>query len=239
MSKDRLTKKQMKVDELQNALVDARDYVATHKQQTTRTTVLAVAGVLIVVAAVFLVRMRNERLGARLSEALGTFDAPLVTEGATPAPGQKVYKDEAERLADARRKLEELSKSAPGSAPGRAAALVLLSLDGPKGATGTAVDAVKAFVRQEDGSVAAGIAAVSLIDAQAAAGRITEAIAQAKQYLDATESPVPKDVLLFTLARLHEKQGKPAEAKSYYQRVVSDYPESSVKFDAQQRLSGL
>jgi tetratricopeptide (TPR) repeat protein len=238
MGKNRLTKQQMKTDELQHALVDARDYVATHKGQTTRLTIAGVVAVAVVIAAVFLVRFRNERLGRQLSDAIATFDAPLVTEGTAPA-GQKVYKDEAERLADAKKKLEALAKDAPGSAPGRAAALMVMSLDGAKGTTGTAVDAVKAFVNQEEGTVAAGIAAVSLLDAQAAAGRTTEAIAQAKQYLEAAKSPVPKDVLLLTLARLHEKAGQVAEAKSYYQRVVSDYPESNLRFDAQQRLTGL
>ncbi len=238
MGKNRLTKKQMQVDELQHALVDARDYVATHKQQTTRLTIGAVALVAIAFAVVFLVRMRNERLGAELSEALATFDAPLVTEGAAPA-GQKVYKDDAERQADAKRKLEALAKRASGSVPGRAATLVLMSLEGPKGVTGSAVDAVKGFVGKEEGTVAAGIAAVSLLDAQAAAGRTSEAIAQAKKYLEATDSPLPKDVLLFTLARLYEKSGQTAEAKSAYQRVISDYPESTVRPEAQQKLTGL
>lgn len=238
MGKNRLTKKQMATDELQSALVDARDYVATHKSQTTRTTILAVAAVAIVIGAILLVRWRNERLGRDLSAALATFDAPLVTDG-TAAQGAKVYKDDAERQADARKKLDALAKSAPGSVPGQAAAVVLMALEGPKGASGTAVDAAKAFVKSETGSVSGGIAAVSLLDAQAAAGRTAEAISQARRYLDATESPVPKDVLLFTLARLYEKSGNLAEAKSTYQRVVSDYPESAVRFDAQQRLSGL
>lgn len=238
MSKDRLTKKQMQTDELQHALVDARDYVVSHKQQTTRITIAAVALVAIAILAVVFFRYRSQSLGKELSEALAVFDAPLVTQGEAAA-GQKVYKDEAERTADARMKLDALAKRAPGSAQGQAAALMLLSLDGAKAPTGASVDAVKGFVRKEEGTVAAGIAAVSLLDAQAAAGRTAEAIAQAKKYLEASDSPLPKDVLMFTLARLHEKAGQPAEAKSYYQRVVSDYPESSVRYDAQQRLTGL
>ncbi|MBK9967045.1 MAG: tetratricopeptide repeat protein [Holophagales bacterium] len=66
-----------------------------------------------------------------------------------------------------------------------------------------------------------------------------EAIASAKGYLDAAEPPLPKDVLLFTLARLYEKDGQLAEAKTNYQRLVSDYPDSSMRFEAQQKAQGL
>ncbi|MBK9090265.1 MAG: tetratricopeptide repeat protein [Holophagales bacterium] len=51
--------------------------------------------------------------------------------------------------------------------------------------------------------------------------------------------PLPKDVILFTLARLYEKDGQLAEAKASYQRVVSDYPDSPMRFEAQQKAQGL
>ena len=77
------------------------------------------------------------------------------------------------------------------------------------------------------------------VSTEAAAGRAKEAIASAKGYLDSAEPPLPKDVLLFTLARLYEKDGQVADAKSSYQRVVSDYPDSPMRFEAQQKALGL
>ena len=42
-----------------------------------------------------------------------------------------------------------------------------------------------------------------------------------------------------TLAHLYEKAGKPAEARSFYQRVVSEFPDSPMRFEAQQRAAAL
>ena len=70
-------------------------------------------------------------------------------------------------------------------------------------------------------------------------GAPSEALEVAKKALDSGDAPVPKDVLLVELGRLAEKNGKPSEAKSYYQRVLSDYPDSAMRAEAQQRSQGL
>jgi len=228
----------MKTDQLQNALTDARDYVAAHRSETTRWALIA-GGVVIVAGAVWGgIVLRNGRLATRLSAALALFDAPLASDAAV-APGARVFKDVAERTAAAKSALASLVKDAPSSPAGRAAAVVVLSLDGPKAATGANVDAAKAFAKSESGTIAGGIAAVAAIDAQAAAGRPKEALETAKKYLEAADSPVSKDVLVFTMARLYEQTGQSAEAKSFYQRLVTDFPDSPLRTDAQQKLASL
>ena len=228
----------MKTDQLQHALTDARDYVAAHRSETTRWALIA-GGVCLVAGAIWGgIVLRNGRLAARLSSALALFDAPLASDAAV-APGARVFKDVAERTAAAKAALASLVKDAPSSPAGRAAAVVVLSLDGPKAATGANLDAAKAFAKSESGTVAAGIAAVAAIDAQAAAGRPKEALETAKKYLEATDSPVSKDVLVFTMARLYEQTGQSVEAKSFYQRLVTDFPDSPLRTDAQQKLASL
>ncbi|HQR68935.1 MAG TPA: tetratricopeptide repeat protein, partial [Thermoanaerobaculia bacterium] len=120
-----------------------------------------------------------------------------------------------------------------------AATLLLMGIEGPSGVSGGAIDAAKAFAKGEKGTISAGIAFVSMLDAEAAAGRAQGAVETAKKALDAGDAPVPKDVLLLELGRLSEKTGKAAEAKSYYQRVLTDYPDSPVRAEAQQRSQGL
>jgi hypothetical protein len=237
MGKNRLTKKQMQTDELQSALVHGRDFVATHRSETLRWTLVLGGAAVLVAAIVFGLNARANRLSARLSHALSVFDAPLVTEGAPP--GQQVFKDAADRTAAAKKELLSLAGDAPSSTAGRAASVLLLSMEGAPSATGSRIDAVKAFASSESGTVSAGIAAVTLLDAEAAAGRTNEAIDTAKKYLESPNSPMPKDVLIFTLAHLYEKAGKPAEARSFYQRVVSEFPDSSMRFEAQQRAAAL
>jgi len=235
---NRLTKKQMKTDQLEHALTDARDFVSTHRSETARWSLVAGGAILAIGAVWGGIVLRSNRLAARFSSALALFDAPLASD-AVPASGARVFKDVAERTAAAKAELASLAKDSSSTSAGRAAAVLLLSLDGAKAATGANLDAAKAFASSESGSVAAGIAAVAAIDAEAGAGRPKEALETAKKYLEASDSPVSKDVLVFTMARLYEKTGQNVEAKSLYQRLVTDFPDSPLRTDAQQRLASL
>jgi tetratricopeptide (TPR) repeat protein len=239
MARHHLTKKEMATDELAHALEGARDYVSSHQSQTVRWTALGVGAVLLVAAIWGGLAWRERSLEARFSTAMGIFDAPLVTDGVIGAGAQKIYKDAPERLSEARKALEAIARDAPSSGPGRAASLVILGLDGKKGATGTALDSVSAFAQKDAGSMHAGYAALALLEARAASGQTKEAIEIAKKYLESSSSPLPKDLLIFTLGQLSEKAGQAAEAKSYYQRVVTDFPDSSIRGEAQQRSQAL
>ena len=77
----------MKTDQLQHALTDARDYVASHRSETTRWALIAGGAVLAVGAIWGGIVLRNDRLAARLSSALALFDAPLASDAA-PRPAR-------------------------------------------------------------------------------------------------------------------------------------------------------
>ncbi len=239
MSKDKLTKKDMKTDELERALEGARDFVVTHKTQTWHWALVAGAAVAVVALVWWGLSLRSSRLDARLSDALGLYDAPLVSQGASPVAGGKVFKDAAERQAAVKKELEGLANDAPSSDAGRAARVLLLSMEGGTNPPAKLLDGARDLAAERPGSLVSGAAAAAYLDAEAAAGRAKDAIATAKGYLDSSSSPLPKDVLLFTLGRLSEKVGQVAEAKTYYQRLVSDYPDSPMRFDAQQKVQGL
>lgn len=234
----RLTKDQLRVDQLQNALGDARDYVLTHRSATTVWTAGGVALLAAVLAVWGGVTWRTNRAAARLSQALAVFDAPLASDP-SPAPGVRTYANAAERTAAARKELEALVKDRGSSTPGRAAAVLLLGIEGAPAATGANIDAARAFARSERGTVAGGVAALAALDAEAAAGRSKEALDGAKRYLEAADAPLPKDVLVYTIAKLYEKNGQSVEAKGFYRRLITDFPDSPLRADAQQRLAAL
>ncbi len=239
MSKDRISKKQLKENELEHALVEARDYVVGHEVQAKRWGVLAAVAVALVAVVWGGLALRARRLDARLSAALAAFDAPLATDGAGTPPGATVYKNAGERSEAAKKLLRALADDAPGSKPGQAARTMLLALEGGATPPAKLLDGARDLAKRDPGSVVSGVAALSYLEAEASAGRVKEAISAAKGYLDAAEPPLPKDVLLFTLARLYEKDGQGAEAKTSYQRVVADFPDSPMRFEAQQKVQGL
>jgi tetratricopeptide (TPR) repeat protein len=234
----RLTKDQLRTDQLQHALTDARDYVSSHRSETTRWIVMGTAALAAVLAVWGGITWRNNRAAGRLSPALAIFDAPLASDP-NPAPGAKTYRDAAERTAAAKKELRDLVKDSPSSTPGRAAAVLLLGLDGVPAATGANLDAARAFAKNEQGTVAGGVAAMAALDAEAAAGRPKEALEAAKKYLESADAPLPKDVLVYTVAKLYEKTGQSIEAKSFYQRLITDFPDSPLRTEAQQKLAGL
>ncbi|HQQ77833.1 MAG TPA: tetratricopeptide repeat protein [Thermoanaerobaculia bacterium] len=234
----RLTKDQLRTDQLEHALTDARDFVSSHRSQTARWIAIGAAAAVVVIAIWGGLQWKSNRAASRLSAALAIFDAPLASDP-SPAPGAKVYKDAAERTAAARSAFQELVKDSPSSASGRAAAVLLLGIDGGSAATGTNLDAARAFAKSEKGTVAAGVAAVAALDAESAAGRSKEALEVAKRYLDSADAPLPKDVLVYSVAKLYEKTGQNVEAKSFYQRLVTDFPDSPLRTEAQQKLAGL
>jgi tetratricopeptide (TPR) repeat protein len=238
MSKDKISRKDLKENELEHALVEARDYVVSHEAGAKKWTVIGVGAVVLVGLVWGGLALRSRRLDARLSAALSVFDASLVADGAGAPPGV-VYKDASERLEAAKRQLRELAADAPGSLPGQVARTMLLALEGGPTPPAKLLDGARDLAKRDPGSIASGVAALSYLDAETAAGRVKEAIASAKGYLESAEPPLPKDVLLFTLARLYEKDGQLAEAKTSYQRVVSDYPDSPMRFEAQQKAQGL
>lgn len=236
MSKDRLTKKDLKTNELEHALEEARDYVVSHEDQAKRWTAAGIGAAVLVAAVWGGISWRSRSLDGRLSTALTTLDAPLAADGVPATPGLKVFKDAAERTAEAKKELKDLAGSS--SQAGRAARLVLLSLEGGT-PSGTNLDGARDLASSLSGSIAGGFAAVAYLDGMATAGRTKDAIAAAQKYLSDSSAPAPKDVLLYTLGRLQEKAGQPVEARASYQRLVADFPDSPMRYEAQQKLQGI
>ena len=57
--------------------------------------------------------------------------------------------------------------------------------------------------------------------------------------VDDKDNPLPKDHLLFELAKVEEKAGHPDEARLYYDRMVAEHPDSQLRGDAMTRSEAL
>ena len=240
MSKDKISRKDMKENELEHALVGARDYVVSHEATAKKWTAIGVGAVVLVALVWGGLVLRARRLDARLSTALGVFDAPLATDGAGTAARRH-------RLQGRRRTARGREEAAPG--PGR-------RRPGLEAGTGGPDDAPRARRRGDalgeaprrrarPGEAGPGLDRLGRRGALLPRGRGGRGAGEGghlrRQGLtsSASDPPLPKDVLLFTLARLYEKDGQLADAKASYQRIVSDYPDSPMRFEAQQKAQGL
>jgi hypothetical protein len=239
MSKDHLSRKDLRHDELQDALVGAQHYISDHQRETKKWVAIAVGAVVLIGLIWGGISWRNKRLSMRLSNALALYEVPLATGTEKPVGNLPVFKTEKERKEAVAKELRALATDAPGSSAGKSAGMMLLSMEGQKELTADRIGQLQALASSRSGSITGGFAAAAAIDAKAAEGKTKEAIELGRKYLDSSSSPIPKDQLLFMIAQLYEKNSQPAEAKTFYQRIVNEFPRSSVRVDAQQRIAGL
>ncbi len=228
--KQKLTRKDLKRNDLAETVGRTVDYVSHHRRGVTEVGVI-VAGVAVLAGGFLLFRAyRESQAGKELSAGLAALETPLAGQPAATGAG-RTYATAAGRDRDAR---EHLRKAAarPSTAAGRAAVVILAAREG------NAADAPEVLARAaREGR--AEVAAAAELDAArllAARGKATEAIERLKRAIDSPSSAAPKDALLFTLAEIYEKSGSVADARALYQRLVSDYPNSPYRADARQKL---
>lgn len=223
----RITRRQLKRNELVETFGRTVDYVSHHRRGATEAIAAAVA-VLLLAAGFFLFREWRERSAGRdLSEALAILEAPLASDPAA-ATASRTFPTAADREREASRHLEAAAKKG-GTEAGRAARVIVAARSDK---TAEAVNVLTKVARDAQMEVAAA-AEIDAARLLAAAGKTNEAIDRLKRGI---ESAAPKDALLFVLAETYEKAGAAADARATYQRLVNDYPNSPYRTDARTKL---
>jgi tetratricopeptide (TPR) repeat protein len=227
----KLTRKDMKRNELVETMERTVGYVSLHRRGVIQA---AIGGGILVllVAGFFAVRAyRKNQAGKELSAGLAALDVPIAGQPAA-AGAPKTYPSAAERDKAAE---EHLRRAAGirGTAPGRAAAMVLAARSSSPDAAAT----LERLAREGKAEVAASaeLDAARLLAAQ---GKKTEAIERLKRAIESPASAAPKDALLFALGQIYEESGSQSDARAAYQRLISDYPNSPYRTDARQKIPG-
>lgn len=228
----KLRREELKRDEVLETVGKGFRFVSAHRKGAVEAIGIGAALAILIGAFVALRAHREGQASEHLGRALAILATPLATD---PSAGTaaKTYPTAAERRADANR---ELSAAAEFGATrsGREAAVVLAAEGDTKDAEGT----FSTYAR----SSATVVAAAAELDGYrtlAGEGKFSEAIAGVKRAIETSATAVPKDALLAELGRLYEESGSPADAKVIYQRLVSEYPESSYTAEAQSRIGSL
>ena len=226
----RITRRQLKRNELAETFGRGVDYVSHHRRGATEAIAAVVAVLLLALGFVLFRGWRERSAGRDLSEALAILEAPLASDPAA-ATAARTFPTAADREKEAARHLEAAAKKG-GTEAGRAARLIVAARsDKP-------ADAVKELTQvARDGTRE--VAAAAEIDAarlMAATGKTNEAIERLKRAIEAPQAAAPKDALLFLLAETYEKAGNAADARATFQRIVNDYPNSPYRTAAREKL---
>jgi tetratricopeptide (TPR) repeat protein len=231
----KLTREELKRDEVLETVGRGIRFVSSHRRGTAEAIGVSAALVLLIAAFLAFRAHRESQAGEHLSRALTILSTPLASD--VPAGGEvpaRTYASAGERRADADKELAAAADF--GATRAGREARVLLTARGQGGKD--AESQLEAFARGGKTilSAAAEINAVRLLASQ---GKTTEAITELKRAIESSDTAAPKDLLLFELAGLYEKSGALTDAKATYQRILSDYPESLYRSEAQTRTNAL
>ena len=227
----KITRKQLKRNELAETMGRTVDYVSHHRRGVTEG-IVAAAVVAALVAGFFLFRAyRENQAGRELSAGLAALDTPLAGQPAAVGAA-KTFPNADDRDKEA---VTHLARAAdhPGTAAGRAANLILAA----RGKTSNAADVFARVAREGKAEVAASaeLDAARLLASQ---GKKNEAIDRLKRAIESPSSPAPKDSLLFALGEIYEESGSASDARATFQRLITDYPNSPYRNDARQKIPG-
>lgn len=236
----RLTRQDMKRNELSTALGKGYEYAESHG----RTLLMAVGALLAAALLVGLFYMyRNnqaEQGNTDLAKAIEVYQAPL--DPAAPKPDDPVnptFADSAARQAKAKELFQKLRDDYGSTVAGDVAAVYLAQIAVAEGKPDEARQLWNDFLNDHGDHLLAGETRVNLIRLDRSQGKAKEVEQTLTAMLDEAEPPLPLDIVLNELALTQEQLNKTQEAVQSYQRIVDEFPQSPYARDARQRIGAL
>lgn len=108
-----------------------------------------------------------------------------------------------------------------------------------RGETENAREALLGLTNSHKGDALGEMATLNLIALRVASGQGEQVASELQAMVAGVDDRLPKDVALYELANLYEKEQRLDEARESFQRLVDEFPESPYRFPASQRLQEL
>ncbi len=234
----RLTRKDIKRDELRESLATVVDFLRDHGRKI-------VAGIVVLLVLVAIAagyreyQQRREIIAAEdLAEALRIYQAPVVPGGATlPDSDSPTFATEEARAARAREMFDEIRADHDGTDAADIAMVYRAELATRDGDLALARELWEGFLeRQKDNMLAAEVE-LNLMSLDRLEGRGDELITRLNSMLDFPDrNSLPTDVLLNQLAITLEDSGQEEEARRAYRRIIEEFPSSPYVVGARARV---
>jgi predicted negative regulator of RcsB-dependent stress response len=236
----RLTRQDMKRNELSTALGKGYDYAESHGR-----TILMAAGALLALALLaglfYMYRSSQaDKANTALARAMEVYQAPI--DPAAPKPDDPLnptFADEAARQARAKTLFQELYEKHGSTVAGKIASVYLAQIAMAENQPERARELWNDFLDEHGDHLIAGETRVNLLRLDRSQGKGEEVAQTLTAMLDEAEPPLPMDVILNELAATQEQLGKKQEAVQSYQRIVDEFPQSPYAREASQKLSEL
>lgn len=232
----RLTRKDMKRDELVEALERSRSFVETHSRLLVLAAVGVAVAVLVAAGVWWWLSHQEQEANAAVTEALEVYRAPVGPDAVAAEPGGPTFPDQAARRARAKELFEDIRSSYRFADAADVAGVYLGQIAAEEGDTARARELWSDFADEHEDHLLADQVRVNLIHLDRAEGRGEELVAELQGMLDAAprERHLPGDVVLYELARTYQELERGDEARATWQRLAEEYPASPYAAEAQQ-----
>lgn len=243
MSK-RLTRKEIKhdirEDQFRVGIQRAFEFVS----QNARMILFGAIGLVVLTVAVlgfrYYMDLRQDRAADALGEAMAVYGAEIVDEGAEPDNSvMPTFATEDEKRARSRELFERVVREHGNTSAGGVAKVYLARIYFQEGRVEEAKEHWREFLEENPGHMLAAAVKLNLLELERAEGNTESVVEDLRASLEAKDSAIPTDALLFELAQSLEELERTEEARDMYQRLADEYPDSAFAGTAQERLREL
>ena len=198
--------------------------------------VALIAIALIGYGAYFYRSNREQKAQELLGTAIDTMDTPVATAPGQVPPGQKSYKSDSERNADAEKQFHGVEKSYPGTDAADVAKLYLARISASRGDMSGARALLQQFIAGHPKHILVGTARFSLYQMRIDSGEGPQVVNEINAELAKTDPILPADSLLALLAHAYDAQGNEVQSRAAYKRIATEFPDSPYALEAQRHM---
>jgi len=231
----RLTRKELKTDEVRDTLVQGAGLVFDHQAITFLVLILGVVIALGIFGWKTYAERQTVKAAAAYDDAMKVFDARIRSPLEPQQPGELSYTDEKNKYTESVRKFEDVASKYARTRPGQLASYYEAISQERLGNNDAAKKLLQNLADSGDEDFAA-MARFELAQLDDRLGQGDEAVNLYKKLIAKPAVLVPKPVVMLALAQ-HYTASNPAEASKLYAQIKSEYPDTPMAEQADQELS--
>lgn len=233
---ERPTRKDMKRNELVEALERSRSFVETNARILVIAAIAVAVAILVGAGVWWWLAHQSTQASIALAEALEVYRAPVGPEAEPVEQGGVTFPDAAARRARAAELFREVRSSYRFADAADVAGVFLGQIAAEEGDLERARELWSEFVEEHEGHILADQVRVNLIHVEREQGQAEQLLAELQAMLDAgpDERRLPGDVVLYEMARTYEALDRDDEARASWQRLADEYPASPYASEARQ-----
>lgn len=230
-----ISRKELKTDQVQEALWHSSEAVLTHKKALISTAIV----VAVIIGAIFGWRFYTQRQSLKASAEFGAamqvFQAPVVTPGTPPPPNMLSYSNSSKKYQDALTKFEAVVKRYPRTHAGQLSRYYAGLCFEKLGKDTEAVHWLAELQNSANPDFAA-LARFELAQMYDREGKSSQAVLLYNELMANPSVLVPKPVVMLALAE-HYGQSDPIQAAKLYNQIKTEYPDTGAADQAGQQLA--